>query len=160
MPLSLVAAVSKNNCIGINNKLPWHLPEDFKHFKEVTAGKIVLMGRKTWESLPEKSRPLPGRKNIVITRQQNYAVPGGVEVYPDIQTAISAHPNEEIMVIGGAEIYRQTMGIARTLYITHVDKIVEGDAFFPDIDSKVWQEITREDFNGFSFVTYKKVLGQ
>lgn len=152
--ISLIAAIAQNNCIGKNNTLPWHIPEDFKHFKTVTKGHPVLMGRKTWESLPEKSRPLPNRKNIVITRQTDYVVPEGVERFHTVEEAVAAHPNEEIMVIGGAEIYRQTIGIADTLYITHVNQTVDGDAFFPEINRTVWQEKEREDHEGFSFVTY------
>lgn len=157
MSLSLIAAIAENNCIGKNNTLPWHIPEDLKHFKEVTRGKTVLMGRKTWESLPERFRPLPDRLNIVITRQSPYTVPAGVEVYASPEEAVAARPLEEIMVIGGAEMYRQTIDQADTLYITHVKQSVEGDAFFPVIDPAVWKEAECEDHDGFSFVTYKHV---
>lgn len=156
MSVSLIAAVATNNCIGIHGKLPWHLPEDLKHFKELTTGKAVLMGRKTWESLPPQFRPLPNRKNIIITRQTDFIVPPGVEVYTDIATALDAHPAEEVMVIGGAEIYGQTIGLADTLYITHVHQTVAGTAFFPEIDHAVWHETERTDLFGLSFVTYKK----
>lgn len=156
MSLSLIAGISQNNCIGLNGQLPWHIPEDLKHFREVTSGKTVLMGRKTWESLPEKFRPLPNRINIVITRQTDYSVPAGVEVYATIDEAVAAHPNEEIMVIGGAEIYKQTIDKAEKLYVTHVNQAVDGDAFFPTIDLTVWQENEREDRDGFSFVTYTR----
>ncbi|MBP7992052.1 MAG: dihydrofolate reductase [Candidatus Magasanikbacteria bacterium] len=156
MSLSLIAGISKNNCIGKNGQLPWDIPEDLKHFREVTAGKTVLMGRKTWESLPEKFRPLPKRTNIIITRQTDYSVPAGVKVYATIDEATAAHPSEEIMVIGGAEIYRQTIDIADTLYMTHIDQTVDGDAFFPTINLTIWKETTREDHDGYSFVTYQK----
>lgn len=156
MSLSLIAGISKNNCIGKNGQLPWNIPEDLKHFREMTAGKTVLMGRKTWESLPEKFRPLPKRTNIIITRQTDYPVPVGVEVYATIDEATAKHPDEEIMVIGGAEIYRQTIAKADTLYMTHIDQTVDGDAFFPEIDLNVWKEQEREDHEGYSFVTYKK----
>ncbi len=154
--LSLVAGIASNNCIGVGGHLPWHIPEDLKHFREVTTGKTVLMGRKTWESLPEKFRPLPNRLNIVITRQTDYVVPEKVEVFATIEAAIAAHPNEEIMVIGGAEIYRQTIDLADTLYMTLVDQAIDGDAYFPTIDPNVWHETTRIDHAGFSFVTYQK----
>lgn len=159
MPLLLIAAISKNNCIGNHGEIPWRLPEDMKHFKNLTMDKIVLMGRKTWESLPEKWRPLPGRKNIVITRQNEYAVPDGVEIYHTVEAAIAAHPNEDACVIGGAEIYRQTIDQADTLYITHVEKTVDGDAFFPEIDATVWKETEREKHEGYAFVTYKRMTG-
>ncbi len=155
--LSLIAAISKNNCIGKDNQVPWHIPEDLKHFKEVTTGKAVLMGRKTWESIPEKFRPLPKRKNIVITRQKDYPVPAGVELYQEIEAALTAHPNEEIMVIGGAEIYRQTIARADRLYITEVNQVADGDAFFPEIDTSVWKEVGRENHTGFSFVIYERI---
>ncbi len=154
--LSLIAGISQNNCIGLNGQLPWHIPEDLKHFREITAGKTVLMGRKTWESLPEKFRPLPNRTNIIITRQTDYTVPTGVEVYATIGEATTKHPNEEIMVIGGAEIYKQTIEQANTLYITHINQTVVGDAFFPEIDLNVWKETERGDHEGFSFVTYTR----
>ena len=154
--ISLIAAIAQNNCIGKANLLPWHLPEDLKHFKELTTGKTVLMGRKTWESIPEKFRPLPIRKNIVITTQSDFIVPEGVEIYHAINDAILAHTNEGIFIIGGATIYTQTIDLADTLYITHVHQVVDGDAFFPDIDQNIWKETERENHENFSFVTYKK----
>lgn len=154
--LVLIAAVANNSCIGHNGTLPWHLPEDLAHFKAITAGHTVLMGRTTWESLPTKFRPLPGRKNLVISRQTNYPVPAGVEVYGSIETALQAHQAETIFVIGGANIYAQTINLADQLYITHVHQTVSGDAFFPPIDQNVWQETDREDHPGFSFVTYTR----
>lgn len=156
MSLALIAAIAKNNCIGKDGKLPWHLPEDLKHFKELTVGKPVLMGRKTWESLPENVRPLPERVNIVITRQQNYPVPEGVKLYDNVMDAVLENPDEDIMVIGGGEIFRETIGLADTLYITHVDQTVDGQAFFPTIDPALWKETARENHEGYAFVTYKK----
>lgn len=156
MSLSLIAAIAENNCIGKSGGLPWYLPEDLAHFKKLTSGKTVLMGRKTWESLPEKFRPLPKRTNIVITRQTDYVVPPDVEIYSTIDEAIARHQNEEIMVIGGAEIYKQTIDKADTLYITHIHKIIDGDAFFPEIDKNVWREVEREDHEEFGFVTYTR----
>lgn len=156
MPVSLIAAISTNNCIGKNNALPWHIPEDLKHFKELTTGKTVLMGRKTWESIPAKFRPLPNRKNIVITTQADFITPEGVEVFHNIDDALKHHSHEQIFIIGGANIYTQTIDLADTLYITEVHQIIDGDVFFPDIDKKIWQEIKREDFEKFSFVTYVK----
>lgn len=156
MSIALIAAVAENNCIGKDGKLPWHIPEDLAHFKSLTAGKIVLMGRKTWESLPEKFRPLPNRLNLVITRQTDFLVPAGVEKYSDITTALAAHKNEDVMIIGGAEIYRATIDLADTLYITHVPKNVDGDAFFPAIDGSIWKKTNTEPHGTFDFVTYQK----
>ncbi|MDO8599125.1 MAG: dihydrofolate reductase [bacterium] len=158
--IALIAAVAKNNCIGSDGKLPWHIPEDFAHFKQHTTGKVVLMGRKTWESLPPKFRPLPNRTNVVITRQKEYDVPPGVEVYPAIDDAIAAHTADDTYVIGGAQLYEQTIGRADRLIITHIDRTVDGDAFFPVIGAPPWCEVAREDHDGFSFVTYERVKVQ
>lgn len=157
MSISLVAAISKNNCIGKNGELPWHIPEDMKRVKELTTGNVVVMGRKTWESIPEKYRPLPNRTNVVITRQEDYSVPQGVFVYASVEDALEAHKGEHIIGFGGQMIYEHLMPRADTLEITHVDEHVDAcDAFFPSIDLDAWKETKREDHNGFSFVTYKK----
>lgn len=155
--ITLIAAVAKNNCIGSNGKLPWHIPEDFEHFKRHTMGKMVLMGRKTWESLPPKFRPLPNRTNVVITRQKGYDVPPGVEVYPTIDDAVAAHAADHVYVIGGAQLYEQTIGRADHLIITHIDRTVDGDAFFPEVDPAVWNETAREAHDGFAFVMYERI---
>ena len=152
--LSLIAAISENNCIGKDNSLPWNIPEDMKHFKDITTGHIVLMGRNTWESIPEKFRPLPNRKNIVITRDIKYMVPKGVEVYSSIDEALEKYKKQDLFIIGGASIYKQTIEKADKLFITEVHQFVDGDAFFPEIDKNVWQEVEREDHEGFSFVRY------
>ncbi|OGL74429.1 diacylglycerol kinase [Candidatus Uhrbacteria bacterium RIFCSPHIGHO2_12_FULL_60_25] len=152
MSITLIAAISKNNVIGTEGRLPWHIPEDMKHFKTLTMGKVVLMGRKTWESIPEKFRPLPGRTNVIITRQPDYPVPTGVQTFQSTDDALK----NDVMVIGGAEIYRQTIDRADRLEITYVDRVIEGDATFPAIDPSVWKEIAREDRDGLSFVTYAR----
>lgn len=154
----LIAAVAKNGCIGKDGKLPWKIPEDMKRFKEITINHTVVMGRKTWESIPEKFRPLPGRTNVVITRQTGYAVPDGVQVFahPNVALAALDSDNGNVFVIGGAEIYAETMGTADELLITEVDQTVEGDAFFPKIDPEEWQETWREPHDGFAFVTYHR----
>lgn len=151
--LTLIAAVSRNNCIGKNGAIPWRLPEDLKHFKNLTMGHVVIMGRKTWESLPEKFRPLPGRTNVVLTRQTDYPLPDGVERFGSLADAVAAHP--DAFVMGGAEIYAQAMPLAHRLELTRVDQGVDGDAFFPPIDGQEWTEVAREDHEGFSFVTYE-----
>ncbi len=154
---ALIAATDTANCIGKNGTLPWHIPEDLAHFKKLTEGKTVLMGRKTWESLPEKYRPLPNRVNIVITRQNNYALPAGVLHYDSVDAALAAHPNKDIIVIGGGEIFTQTIGRADTLFMTHINQTVEScTAFFPPIDLKKWRETERDDRDGFSFVAYRR----
>lgn len=155
--VTLVAAVAKNGCIGKGGELPWRIPEDTKRFKDLTTGSIVVMGRKTWESIPEKFRPLPNRHNVVVTRQEGYALPDGVDRFNSLDAALDVFVTNTVMVIGGAEIYAQAIGRADTLQITHVNRDVEGDTFFPPIDPAVWKESWREDHDGFSFVTYTRV---
>lgn len=157
MSLSLVVAVSANNCIGKDGALPWHIPEDIAHFKALTLHKTVLMGRKTWESLPATFRPLPQRTNIVITRQTDYALPLGVERYDTLEAALRAHAGEELMIIGGAQIYHETLPFADTVYLTRVHQEVAGDTFFPVLEPTSWRESEREDYPTFSFVTYQKI---
>ncbi len=152
--LSLVAVVGPNLEIGANNQLLWHISEDLKHFKALTMGHTVIMGRKTYESL---GKPLPGRENIVLTRSGKSLE----EVLSKIKD------NAEVFVIGGAQIYRQTIGLADKLYLTHVRApLPDGgaDVFFPTFDPLQWQEIMREDFPQgakfpfpFSFVTYRRI---
>lgn len=159
----IVAAVAENNCIGKNGKIPWHIPEDLKHFKEVTEGKTVLMGRKTFESiLKYLGKSLPNRTNVVITRQSDYKkslspeLVEGIQMYSNIEDALKKHRLEDVYVIGGAEIYKETLGKADRLIITEVHKNVEGDAFFPDIDPNEWREISREDYGEYSFIEYTR----
>ncbi|MFO1388521.1 dihydrofolate reductase [Cellvibrio sp.] len=144
MKLSLIVATAKNNAIGRNNELPWHLPQDLKYFKSVTLGKPVIMGRKTFESI---GKPLPGRTNIVVTRQKNWSV-AGVLVAKSVEEALEIAQQfrgeqsslaEEVMVIGGAEIYRHALPIADRVYLTKIDIDVEGaDAFFPRLSPEQW----------------------
>ncbi|MFH1253087.1 MAG: dihydrofolate reductase [Candidatus Uhrbacteria bacterium] len=155
--LTLIAAVAANGVIGKNNELPWYLPEDLKHFKQLTTGHTVLMGRKTFESIVARlGKPLPDRKNIVITRQTDYPAPVGTFVYQDLETALKNHDNEQIFVIGGAEMYRQTIDLADRLEITHVSGDVDGDATFPTIDPTIWIKTNEEKHEGFTFTTYQK----
>ncbi len=153
MKLSIVVAVARNGVIGRNNELPWHLPEDLKYFKSVTMGKPLIMGRKTWESI---GRPLPGRTNIVITSRVGWQ-PGGVLVANSLPDAIrlaervaSTDGCDEIMVIGGSEVYRQALPQADRLYITEVAADVEGDAYFPNMDLQAWREVKRQTGAGGS----------
>lgn len=160
--LTLVVAIAKNRVIGRDNQLPWHLPEDLAHFKAVTLGHPVLMGRKTWESLPPRFRPLPGRRNIVITRQAGYEAPGA-EVAASVQAALAlAGESDVVCCIGGAEIFAATLPLADTLEVTEVDLEPEGDTWFPVIAPAEWRETAREAHLaqsgiGYAFVTYTRI---
>jgi dihydrofolate reductase len=167
MKCALIVAMAENRTIGIDNKLPWYLPNDLKYFKQVTMGKPIIMGRKTYESI---GKPLPGRTNIVITRNPDYQAEGIVVVNSLKQALDKAEDisfingHDEVMVIGGAEIYNQGLESADRLYITHVHAEVEGDAFFPEVDWNDWQEQAREDFSAegpnpydYSFVVYDNI---
>ena len=163
MPLNMIFARAANGVIGNNNTLPWHLPEDMAHFKRLTSGCPVIMGRKTWDSLPPRFRPLPGRINIVITRQVDWHAPGA-------QTASGLHEaialcdsSQEVWVIGGAQIYAQAEALAQRIEVTEIAQDFEGDAFAPLLGTQ-WHESTREKHvstNGlkFSFITYHKHEG-
>ncbi len=154
--IALIAAISENNCIGKENTLPWYLPEDLKRFKKLTSGHVVLMGRKTWESIPDKYRPLPNRTNVVITRQENWHA-DGAQVFSNIQDALAAFKNKDLFIIGGGQIYKQTIDLADTLYITHVKNTIEHcDVFFPKIDPSLWKKTEQQDYQDFTFCTYKK----
>ena len=157
--ITLLAAVAENRCIGSGNRLPWHLPEDFAFFKQYTLGKPVLMGRKTWESLPR--RPLPQRRNMVVSRQTGYAA-DGAETFASLADALAACAGApEAVVIGGADIYRQALPLADSLRLTEIAAPYEGDAFFPEFSRRQWRETMREPHtaeNGirFDFVCYRK----
>ena len=161
MKISAIVAMDSQNGIGINNQLPWHLPNDLKFFKSVTIGKPIIMGRKTFESL---GRPLPGRLNVVISSQQ-LALPEGVIVLPSIDAAlayVAAQQHEEVFIIGGGQIFEATMPILDTLYITEVHTTVAADIFFPIIDAADWnldwQEAhTIDEKHAFAY-TFKKYL--
>jgi dihydrofolate reductase len=139
--ISLVYAQSKNGIIGADGGLPWHIPSDLKRFKETTLGKPIIMGRKTWESLPRK--PLPGRQNIVITRQKNWSAEGA-DVASNVAEALQLAGNvPEVCVIGGGEIYHAFMAIADRIYLTEVDATVAGDTIAPPLDPADWREVSR-----------------
>ena len=142
--ISLIAAIGKNNELGRGNTLLWHMPADMKHFRDTTALHAVVMGRKTFESI---GKPLPNRRNVVITRDANYKQKG-VEIAHSLAGALDLFPDkkEEIFIIGGAEIYKQTMPIADKLYITHIDaEDSEADSFFPEIIPLVWNQISHKE---------------
>lgn len=141
--VAIIAAVAANGVIGSENGIPWYLPSDFAHFKRMTMGKPLIMGRRTFESI---GRPLPGRTTIVVTRQDGYH-PAGVEVVPSLEAALelgqtiaAADRTNEVMIGGGADIYTQALPHADRMYITHVGANPEGDAHFPDVDLEVWKE--------------------
>ncbi|MCW3072586.1 MAG: diacylglycerol kinase [Bacteroidetes bacterium] len=143
--ISLIVAVGDNNVIGKDNALIWHLPADMKFFKEKTTGHCIITGRKNYESIPEKFRPLPNRTNIVITRQSDYSAPGAI-VVNSVEAALEKAKqtgDEEIFIIGGAEIFRQSLGYANRIYLTVIHHSFEGDVFFPEIDRTQWKETTR-----------------
>lgn len=134
--ISIIVAKAANNVIGKDNDLLWHLSEDLKYFKQTTSGKTVLMGRKTWESLPFK--PLKNRRNIVISSQKDY-VADGAEVYSDLDSALEAAKGEEVFCIGGASIYKLLLPKCNKLYITQLFENYEGDVDFPEVDSDIWE---------------------
>lgn len=159
--IALVVAMAGNNAIGKDNQLLWHISEDLQFFKKLTLGGTVIMGRKTYESI---GRPLPKRRNIVITRTEGYLA-DGAEIVHSLEEALSiAESDEKVFIIGGGEIYRQAISFADMLYITKVDRTYDADTFFPDIKYSQWKEVDRVDFERgatyeypFSFFTYKKL---
>ena len=141
MIVSIIAAMDRNHLIGNKNQLPWHLPADFAHFKSVTMGKPIVMGRKTFESI---GKPLPGRANIVLSRNPDIRLEGVVCV-SSFEDAVSAVPDaEEIMIIGGSSIYEMLLPQVNRMYLTYVDAEFEGDAWFPGFEESLWQEINTE----------------
>lgn len=168
MKVSLIVAMAENRVIGRNNNLPWYLPNDLKYFKQATMGKPIIMGRKTYDSI---GKPLPGRPNIVITRNVDFTAEG-ITVVNSLADALDQAEDlafingaEEVMVIGGAQIYTEALRKADRLYLTEVHAEVEGDAHFPEFDQADWQEQAREDFEAqapnpynYSFVVYDKVI--
>ena len=156
--LSTIVAIANNRVIGINNTLPWHLPEDLKRFRALTTGHHIIMGRKTYESL---GRLLPGRTTVIVTRNQDYKVAGAL-VANSLQDAIAqSKGDDEAFLIGGAELYQDGLKLSDKLYITEIDLDVAGDAYFPEFDRSDWQEIAREAHVSekglkFSYVTYQR----
>ncbi len=156
--ISIIAALAQNQTIGINNRLPWHLPADLQHFKKLTLGKPIIMGRKTYESI---GKPLPGRRNIVISRNPQFTAPG-CEVVPSLEAALTLTDSvEEVMIIGGAQLIAETLPLADRLYLTLIHQDFEGDCFFPDWNPQQWQQINREDHPAdaanpyaYSFITF------
>jgi len=156
--LSIIVAIANNQVIGINNTLPWHLPEDLKRFRALTTGHHIIMGRKTYESL---GRLLPGRTTVIVTRNKDYQLEGALIAH-SLETAVALCQNDdEVFLIGGAELYLDGLKLADKLYITEVDLTVDGDAFFPQFDLNLWQETSREVHTSaqglpFSYITYMR----
>jgi dihydrofolate reductase len=156
MIVSIIVAIGENNAIGKNNQLLWHMPNDLKHFKDVTSGRTIIMGRKTFDSV---GKPLPKRRNIVVTRQ-DITIPG-CEVVKSIEDGLALCKGEdEVFIGGGAEIYKLAMHLTDRIYLTIIHKSFDADTFFPEIDRKEWKEVSRQDFQPdeknplpYSFIT-------
>jgi dihydrofolate reductase len=165
MTLVLIAAVARNGVIGRDNALLWSLPEDMKHFRAVTMGASVVMGRKTWDSLPARFRPLPGRQNIVLSRQAGFQAPGA-SVAPNLDDAAALAAQRgatRVFVIGGEQVYRAALPLADELLLTEIERDYDGDAHFPDFDRAEFIEVAREHHRAappndvdFAFVTYRR----
>ena len=166
MIISAIAAVSRNFVIGRNNDLPWNLPDDMKFFMQTTKGHHCIMGRKNYDSIPEKFRPLPNRTNIVVTRQKAFRAPGCI-VVNSIERAVEiaqSNGETEVFIIGGADIYRSSMPITQRMYLTEIQAEVHGDVFFPSFNKTEWKEIKRihhpadeKHAYAFDFVIYEKL---
>ena len=145
MKISIIVAASTNNVIGKNGGLPWRLPEDLKRFKETTMGRPMIMGRATWDSI---GRALPGRQSIVLTRQPEF-VATGCDVVASVEDALAVAGNaEEVMIIGGGELYRQFLPRTDRIYFTRVHVDIDGDTFFPELNESAWQVVTKESYPG------------
>ncbi len=164
--ITIIAAIAKNNALGKDNNLIWHLPADLKRFKKVTTGHHILMGRNTFESI---GKPLPNRTTVIITRNKRYKKEGCKVAYSIEKALDIAKDDNQVFIIGGAQVYKQTMekNLADRLDITIVHQEFEADVFFPKIDLKIWKEVSREDFKAdeknkydFSFVSYQKIKKQ
>lgn len=165
MIISMIAALSKNRVIGRNNDLPWKLPDDMKFFMETTKGHHTIMGRKNYDSIPAKFKPLPNRVNIVVTRQKNFEAPG-CTVVDSVEKGLQIARNSkepEVFIIGGAEIYKLGLPHADRLYLTEIDAVIDGDTYFPQVDETRWRETSRihhdkddRHLYSFDFVTYDK----
>jgi dihydrofolate reductase len=160
--INIIVAMSNNSVIGKNNTLPWHLPTDLKYFKDTTNGHTVVMGRKCWESIPEKYRPLPNRKNIVVSRNKDYVAKGAI-VINDLEQILSSNENnlEQIFIIGGSELYKEAFKYANKLFLTQIFQDVDGDIILEGLNSKDWclyegSEIYEENGFKFRFELYQK----
>jgi len=152
----LIATVAENGVIGKDGDIPWHIPEDLQHFKQKTTGNTVVMGRKTYQSLPDSFTPLPDRENIVLTRSDFQPGDDSVKVANSLEDAWEKSSNEKVFIIGGAGVYRQIIEEADKMVLTEIYEEYDGDTFFPDYNKDNWAEKSREDHENFSFVTYRR----
>jgi dihydrofolate reductase len=164
MTFKIIFARARNGVIGKDGGMPWHLPEDLAHLKRTTLGGTVIMGRKTWDSLPPRFRPLPGRTNIVVTRQQGWAAEGAVVAHSLAEAGRAAPVGSTVWLIGGAQLYSQGMADATEAVVTEIEADFDGDAFAPEF-GPAWKEVTRERHIAasglpFSFVTYQRISGE
>jgi len=156
MEIIIIAAMAENRVIGKDNTLPWSLKEDMIHFRKLTEGRPCIMGRKTWESLPK--RPLPGRPNIVVSHSACHLFEGAA-VFTSLGEAVRHCAGyKKIFICGGASVYQEAMNIAHKIELTFINKHYEGDVFFPEIDPCVWIVTGRKDFDGYSFISYSKII--
>lgn len=158
--VAIISALDRNGLIGAGNALPWHLPADLAHFRQLTLGHAVIMGSRTWESLPKK--PLPGRQNIVLSRSMSKDM-AECDVARNLDEALNIADGEHVFIIGGASVYEQALPLADRLYLTRIDAVFEGDTYFPKIDEDAWQETERESHtqdeknpHDYTFVVLKK----
>ncbi|OGS98252.1 MAG: diacylglycerol kinase [Gallionellales bacterium RIFCSPLOWO2_12_FULL_59_22] len=158
--ISIIVAMAQNRTIGIDNTLPWRIPEDLKHFKTLTMGHHMIMGHKTFESI---GRPLPGRTTVVVSRDRNLKIDGCIVAHSLAEALAACASDPEVFVVGGADIYAQSLGLADALYITEIRQDVAGDAWFPEFDRAEWQETSREKHSQetpqpleYHFVTYRR----
>ena len=151
--VSLIVAKSKHNVIGDKGRIPWHIPNDLKRFKELTTDNVVIMGRKTFESLPEENRPLPNRVNIILSKDKSYHSTCCM-VFDSLKKALrKAGSDKKVFVIGGGEIYKEALKYADNVYVTEVDGEFEGDTYFPTLN-RTWKEVKREEKEGYRFIDY------
>ncbi|WEF34689.1 dihydrofolate reductase [Pseudoduganella chitinolytica] len=159
--LAIIVAVDRNLGIGRDNQLPWHLPEDLAHFKRLTTGHPIVMGRKTFDSI---GRPLPNRRSIVVTRNPDWRH-DGVEAVGSLAEAVALVGDAPAFIIGGAQIFAEALGVADRLIVTHIDRVYDCDTFFPPIDATVWHETERQAYDaasgvGYAIVTYQRQPAQ
>lgn len=153
----IIAAVAENGVIGKDGGIPWHIPEDLEHFKEETTGNTVVMGRKTFQSLPDSFKPLPERENIVLTKSNFEPDYESVKIANDLDEAWKKAGNKRIFIIGGAGVYRQTLEEADKMILTEIHEEYDGDTYFPEYDEENWKEISREEHGNFDFVKYREI---
>ncbi len=155
--INLIAAIAPDNVIGDNNNLPWYYPEDLKRFRQITQGHTVLMGRKTYHSIIKHlGKPLPNRKSVVVTRQVSLSVPEEVTVLHNLQQALEMFGQDNLFVLGGADIFRQVLPVVEKAYITHIHKKYAGDIHFPEVDWSEWKKIESEQKEDLTFATYQR----